>query len=102
MEPETPPVEVNASPLAMQVRSSVRTILLLLSGLGLVVPFSGFLTAAQLHYLISDDFLPVLSALLAFGTWLWAQLEAIWHKKLLVDAANAAPDTKFVVKEPTK
>jgi hypothetical protein len=93
------PVIVNPSPLGPQLRSGLRALLLLGGSFGFL---SRFLTPEQIAFIQSDDFLGAVSTILTVGSIAWAQIEARLNKMKLVDAAQAAPDTKFIVQESAK
>jgi len=93
------PVVVNSSPLADQLKSDLRSAVLILSGVGLL---SKYLPPEAAAFIKSDDFIPLASAILGALTVLWSQLEVRLRKRTLVAAANAAPDTKFVVVDPVE
>jgi hypothetical protein len=90
---EESPVIVNPSPLASQARSALRAVILLGSGLGL----SKFLPPDIATFIKSDEFFTAICAIGAIGAPAWAWFDAWLHKKQLVAAANAAPDSKFTV-----
>lgn len=95
----TDPVIVNPSPLGPQLRSGFRALLLLGGSLGFL---SRFLTPEQIAFVQSDDFVGAVSTIVTVGSIAWAQIEARLSKRKLVEAAHAAPDTKFKVQEPAK
>lgn len=99
--PETPPIQVQPSPIGAQAAASVRVLILILTGATAIIGFLGKRDIAGLvAYLQSDGAVPALAAVIGAGTYVWGQWRLRHERAKLVIAAAAAPDEVAVVVQP--
>ena len=87
------PVIVTPSPIPAQTWAALRQFLLVFGG----AIAAKYLTKEQIDFLLSNDLINLIGGAMALGAFVWGQINTRLQKLKLVAAANAAPDTKFVV-----
>jgi len=95
------PVIINPSVTPAQVRTALRYIVTFAAALA-PGAIDRIVPASQQTLLLSDEFATVASFAVAGAMTLWGMAESWISKKNLVAAANAADDSKFVVKDIAK
>ncbi|ESQ85394.1 hypothetical protein AEAC466_04305 [Asticcacaulis sp. AC466] len=96
MSDETP-VVIDPSVTATQAWGLLRQFLLLFGGTIL----GKFLSKEQIDYLLSNEFVQFVGAAAAFGALVYGQVHLRLTKKTLIAAADAAPNSQFVVTKPS-
>ena len=100
---DTPAIVINPSVTPAQIRTAVRYFLTF-AGPWLPKLFAGFFTPEVQAVINSDEFANMISAwsgaLMGAAMWAWGAFDTWRNKQTLVAAANAAPDTKFIVAKP--
>lgn len=91
----TKAVEVTPGVAGVQISAGTRQLLLIIGGAVL----SRFIPKETVDILLSNDVVNAALGLASAGALIWGQLHTRKAKETLVAAANAAPDTKFVVKD---
>ncbi|HTN39803.1 MAG TPA: hypothetical protein VLZ84_01540 [Asticcacaulis sp.] len=99
------PVIVNPSVTPAQVKTIVRYALTILAP-WLPKLFSGFFTPEIQAVISSDEFAGLISgasgAIIGTIMGAWGAIDTWNHKKQLVAAANAAPNSQFIVQTPAE
>lgn len=96
------PVIINPSVTPAQVKTAVRYAVTFMAALVGQNALDKLVSPAHQDLLLSDTFAVVGSVAVGIGMWAWGAYETHRHKKQIVAAAQAAPDTKFIVQEPGK
>jgi hypothetical protein len=87
------PVIVNPSVGGTQALAALRQLLLVFGGAAL----GRYLSKEQIDFLLSNEFVQLIALGGGVVAAVWGQIKVRTMKKTLVDAANAAPDSKFKV-----
>lgn len=87
------PVIVNPSVVNTQLSAGVRQVAIFAAGIAL----SKFLPKETVEVLLSSDTINAVVSVVGIGAAIWGQYKTRKAKQTLVDAANAAPDSKFKV-----
>lgn len=95
------PVIVNPSVTPAQVKTVVRYFLTF-AGPFLPKLFSGFFTPEIQAMMQTDEFAVVVGGLIGAVMGAWGMADTYLHKKQLVAAATAAPNTQFIVQTPAE
>ena len=103
-EPVDTPIVVDPNAVPAQIASAMRVALILIGGLSAVL---GFVQARDLVGLIayfqSADFLPVIGAAVAIGSFLYGQWKLRMDKREKVILADNVPDpVGFVARPPER
>lgn len=97
------PIQVQPSPIAAQAASTVRVVVLIVTGAAAII---GFLSkrdiAGLVAYLQSDGAVPAIATVIAAATYVWGQWKLRHERAKLVVAAAAAPDDVAVVVQPAR
>lgn len=96
------PVKINPSVTPAQIKTAVRYAVTFASAIVGQNALDRLVSPASQDVLLSDAFAVTASTLVAAGMWAWGAWDTYRHKTQIVAAAQAAPDTKFIVQEPTK